>query len=141
MWLPSSGERARVMVRTWSSFGGVCSPFDGGDVGPATFASMMGDFDFGIPACATGHSVGLARGAVGRCAHSGHEQLLRPQRASRVLWSTNELAPRPWAIHTRRWAVPLPPVYRISLFAERGLHAVVARLRHRTQPQGPRRPR
>jgi hypothetical protein len=26
-----------LMVRTWSSMAVFCSPFDGGDVGPATF--------------------------------------------------------------------------------------------------------
>ena len=76
-------------------------------------------------------------GAVGTCAHSLHEELLRLRRACSRLWSTNERAPEPWAIYTRRWAVPLPPVYRISLCAERGVHAVVARLRHRTQPPIP----
>ena len=127
------------MVCTRSSMAEFCSPLDGGDVGSATFASMMGDFDFGLPACAAGHSVWLAGGAVGTCTHSLHEELLRLLMACSRLWSTNELAPGPWAIHTRRWAVPLPTVYWISLWAERGLHALVARLRHRTRPPGLRR--
>jgi hypothetical protein len=126
------------MVRTWSSMAVFCRPFDRGAVRPPLL-SMMGDFDFGLRADAAGHSVWLARGAVGTCAHSLHEELLRLRRACSRLWSTNERAPEPWAIYTRRWAVPLPPVYRISLCAERGVHAVVARLRHRTQPPDPRR--
>ena len=51
-----------LMVRTWSSMAVFCSPFDGGGFGRPPLWSMMGDFDFGLRACAAGHSAWLARG-------------------------------------------------------------------------------
>jgi hypothetical protein len=127
------------MVRTWSSMEAFWSLSMAAMSGRPPLRSTMGDFDFGLRSSAAGDSVWLARGAVGTCTRSLHEELIRLPWAGSRLWSTNELAAGPWAIHTRRWAVPVPPTYWISLCAERGGHGAGARLRRRTKPPDPRR--
>jgi GT2 family glycosyltransferase len=99
-----------------------------GNIDPA-FVQQMGDYDYGLRAGVAGCSVWIAPGTVGTCAphlprRPGQEPFMRDWRR---LWSTKELAPRPWAVFTRRWGGPVWPVYWLSPYLLRGARLALER--------------
>jgi GT2 family glycosyltransferase len=99
-----------------------------GNIDPA-FVQQMGDFDYGLRARAAGGSVWIAPGTIGTCAsHPARRPGEQPlSEELRLLWSTKELAPGPWATYTRRWAGRLWPVYWLSPYLRRGARLVLER--------------
>ena len=92
-----------------------------GNLDPA-FAQQMGDFDYGLRARAAGCAVWTTPGTIGMCtSHPRRRTDQQPLLTElRRLWSTKELAPRPWATFTRRWAGRLWPLYWLSPYVRRG---------------------
>ena len=100
-----------------------------GNIDPA-FIQQMGDYDYGLRAQAAGCSVWVAPGTIGTCRyHPPRQPRAQPfMRDWRQLSSTKELAPRPWAVFTRRWAGQLWPVYWLSPYLRRALRLVLERV-------------
>jgi len=100
-----------------------------GNIDPA-FVQQLGDFDYGLRARAAGCSVWVAPGTVGTCAshpkRRTDEQPLGEE--LRRIWSLKQLKPGPWAVHSRRWAGRLWPLYWLSPYVRGGLRLVLQRI-------------
>lgn len=99
-----------------------------GNLDPA-FVQQMGDFDYGLRARQVGCSVWVAPGTVGTCApHPERRPGEQPfGEELRRLWSRKELAPKPWAVYTHRWAGQLWPIYWASPYLRHGFRTVLER--------------
>jgi GT2 family glycosyltransferase len=99
-----------------------------GNLDPA-FVQQMGDFDYGLRARQAGCSVWVAPGTVGTCApHPERRPGEQPfGEELRRLWSRKELAPKPWAVYTHRWAGQLWPIYWASPYLRHGFRTVLER--------------